>query len=135
MRSLTFIVFLLVFPQIFNAQDTNVKISPIVTYSSRAYIEVRNSSTRKGSLTFFFTPKGGARQEINIEIKKGLKTKKIAKKIESILENKLPNAYSSALRSRGGSYYIDIEKNTSTAADFDLSHKITVQGLSISIVK
>jgi hypothetical protein len=134
--SLILFLLLISFPKIFLAQKTeNLQIKPVVFATTRAHIEIQNPATSKGIITFSFTPKGGVKQEIIVSIKKGKKPKKIAKKIKKYLNNKLPNFYKATYRTSGGYYYVDIEKDVSTAADFDISHTMTVQGLAINVVK
>jgi hypothetical protein len=133
-KKLIFLALLFIFPNVFQAQDL-IKITTPPAVTSRAHIEVQNPSTSSGTITFRFTPKGGVAQNIIVEIKKGKKAKKIAKKIESRLDSKLPGSYSATYRSKGGFYYVDIEKDTSTAADFDISNSLTVQGVAINIIK
>ena len=133
-KKLILFALLFAFPRVFQAQET-VKITSAPSVTSRAHIEVQNPSTSKGTITFYFTPKGGVSQRIIVDIKKGRKAKKIAKKIESKLDSNLPGSYDATYRSKGGFHYVDIEKNGGTAADFDISNSLTVQGVAINIIK
>jgi hypothetical protein len=108
-----------------------VSATPI---TSKAYIEIKNAATSGGTIVFQFTPDGGLTISVRVEIKKGWTSLQISREIARKLTDEMPSEYRATSRTHGAVNYVDVEKDMTRVADFDIQKNgMTVNGTTIKV--
>ena len=111
-----------------------VLANPVTPITNKAYIEIRNAATSGGTIVFTFTPDGGLSKSVRVEIQNGWTTQRIAREISKRLTEEMPSEYRATSRTHGAVNYVDVEKDMSRVADFDITKNgMTVNGTSVKV--
>lgn len=101
----------------------------------RANVVVRNPATSDGTITLQFQPKGGIAKNITIKIRNGWTPQRIAREIADKLTDAMPKNYRATSRKHGNVNYVDVEKDISSAANFNLRNVgLTAEGVSVEVI-